>query len=236
MIVGNYGSGKTEISVNLALQAASNGLKVAIADLDIVNPYFRCREASQLMSEAGVRVVVPPPAISNSDLPVLMPEIKTMLEPEGNKVSIFDVGGEDTGARLLSTLVEALGSKPYNLWQVINARRPFTSTVEGCLKLMRAIESTSRLPVTGLVGNTHLMAETSRSIVMEGWELLRKVSESSGLPIVFITAPEDMAGQIQGQIDAPVLPLRRYMLPPHLKQAAGATNRAEARLKPIGRP
>jgi hypothetical protein len=131
IIVGNYGSGKTEVSVNLAVGLARSGRRVQIADLDIVNPYFRSREARVTMEACGIRVVIPPGAQAYADLPIVVPQIKAMLEPQGDDFSIFDVGGDDVGAKMLSSFVEALGARPYALLQVINARRPFTGTVEG---------------------------------------------------------------------------------------------------------
>ena len=238
MVVGNYGSGKTEVAVNLALGLAGRGIATTIADLDIVNPYFRCREARQLMEEHGIRVVAPPPAMAWADLPIMVPEIKEMLHPAPGAASLFDVGGEDTGARLLSTLVEPLDGAPYELWQVLNARRPFTSTVAGCLKLKDDIENASRLRVTGLVGNTHLMAETTPEVILEGWQLVSQVARETGLPVKFITAMDDLADDEQLQeVKAPILRLQRYMLPPWTRpEDTPAGSQAEARAKPIGRP
>ncbi|MHC4958930.1 MAG: P-loop NTPase family protein, partial [Planctomycetota bacterium] len=157
MIVGNYGSGKTEVAVHIAAQAAARGEPVSIVDLDLVNPYFRCREARAWMEQRGVDVVVPPPRLEWADLPILLPEVPALLHPAPGRHVVFDVGGDDVGARVLASLHCALGSSPYELWQVINARRPFTDTVGGCLKMLDSIESASRLKVTGLVANTHLM-------------------------------------------------------------------------------
>lgn len=122
MIVGNYGSGKTEVAVNVALFLARCGYKVQIADLDIVNLYFRCREARELMESSGIRVVVPPGTQASADLPIVLPEIKGMLRPKGDQISIFDVGGDPVGARILSSYNEILREEPYALWQVINSR------------------------------------------------------------------------------------------------------------------
>jgi hypothetical protein len=193
MVVGNYGSGKTEIAVNLAIALSKQGLSVSIADLDIVNPYFRCREAEELMSQHGIRVVVPPPSQTWADLPIVVPQIKGMLDPQGDQVSIFDVGGDDVGAKLLSSFVEPLGDNPYALWQVINARRPFTDTVEGCIDMQNAIQESSRLKVSGLVVNTHLMEETTPEVVVEGYRLARQVQEQTSIPVEFVAVMEEFA-------------------------------------------
>jgi len=244
MIVGNYGSGKTEVAVNLALRMAGAGLRVQIADLDIVNPYFRSREARALMVERGIRVVVPPGDQVYADLPIVLPEIKGMLDPEDGVFSLFDVGGDDAGARMLSSLREPIGDSPYALLQVINSRRPFTDTVEGCLKMQRAIEQASRLTVSGYIVNSHLIEQTTVEVVLEGYDLARRLSARSGVPVEFVSVMGNLAqhSEITG-IDAPIMPLERIMLPPWLLTGGKSdSSRAEsndvpaARAKPIGKP
>ena len=174
MVVGNYGSGKTEVSVNLALHLAQAGRTVQIADLDIVNPYFRSREARRLMEEHGIRVVVPPgrPGLRRpADRPARDP--RACSHPPEGVLTLFDVGGDDVGARALAAFRPVIREGAYQLWQVINARRPFTSTVEGCLQMQGSIETASRLTVTGLLANTHLIEQTTPEIVVDGWRLRR---------------------------------------------------------------
>ncbi|MCP4601815.1 MAG: cobalamin biosynthesis protein CbiA [Proteobacteria bacterium] len=217
IIVGNYGSGKTEVAVNLAVKLKASGKKVSIADLDIVNPYFRCREALDTMEGFGIRVVVPRGEQHFGDLPIIMPEIKGMLRPTDGEISIFDVGGDDVGATPLSSLVEALGDQPYSLLQVINSRRPFTNTVEGCLKMKETIESSSRLKVSGLVVNSHLLDETTPEIIMEGVDIAHQVSSQAGVPIEFVAAMSDFIKSPEiSDLKVPILKLERIMLPPWL--------------------
>ncbi|HUU03789.1 MAG TPA: cobalamin biosynthesis protein CbiA [Myxococcota bacterium] len=239
MVVGNYGSGKTEVAVNLALALAAEGLKLDIADLDVVNPYFRCREAREIMERHGIRVVGPPPGQTWADLPIVVPEIKGMLAPPKGRMSIFDVGGDDVGARLVSSLVPALGDNPYELWQVINARRPFTETVDGCLDMLDKIEAASRLRVTGLIANTHLMNETTPEIILEGYRLASKVAKQAAIPIVCVTAMGEMADAPElATVKEPLFRLARRMLPPWIRpqDEAGKKNTPEGRAVPIGRP
>lgn len=242
MVVGNYGSGKTEVAVNLALHLASNGRQVSIADLDIVNPYFRCREAQALMESAGIRVVIPPATHKWADLPIVVPEIKGMLQPAEGQMSLFDVGGDDVGARILASFHEALGESPYELWQVLNARRPFTNTVEGCLAMKEGIEKSSRLRVTGFIVNTHLMQETTPEVILEGIDLGHEVSRRSGVPIRFATAMGEMARDERISRSAiPILGLERHMLPPWLQKGKETDEAEEAKdlpakkAVPIGR-
>jgi hypothetical protein len=237
-IVGNYGSGKTELAVNFALQLAASGHRVQIADLDLVNPYFRCREAADLMAAHGIRVVVPPGSQVFADLPIILPEIRGMLHPPDGVVTILDVGGDDVGARALASFRTSIADGEYELWQVINAKRPFTDTVAGCLAMRAAVESASRWTVTGLLVNSHLIEETTIDTVMDGWRLAEGVRKATGLPIRFLAAMQHLANApALGAIDAPVLRLQRHMLPPwlHRPNGAAAGSAAPARV-PAPRP
>ncbi len=247
IFVGNYGSGKTEVCVNLAIRMASKGFSVQIADLDIVNPYFRCREAREHMEQYNIRVVVPPGSLSFSGLPVVVPEIQGMLNPAAEGYRLFDVGGDEVGARLLSSMARNLDDTRYSLWQVINARRPFSDSVGGCVKMMEAIERTSRLSVTGLVANTHLVTETTAGVIIEGWRQARQVAERTGRELMFVTAMGELADAAElAEVDAPILRLERQMLPPWTrrprrtrrtrKKKINATDLPSARPVPIGRP
>jgi len=244
IIVGNYGSGKTEVSVNLALSLARRGHKVVVADLDIVNPYFRSREAGDLMRANGIEVVIPPGEQQFADLPIVVPRVKAMLEPSGEDFSIFDVGGDDVGAKMLSSFHEALGDRPYCLYQVINSRRPFTDSVEGCLKMGRMIEEASRLRVGGYIVNSHLIEQTTVEVIVEGYELARRVSRVSGVPVEAVAAMGDLADAPEiAALPVPVLRLERNMLPPWLriekKDDIASENSSPvpaARAKPIFRP
>lgn len=236
-IVGNYGSGKTEVSVNLSLQLARRGARVQIADLDIVNPYFRCREASLLMEANGIRVVVPPGAQAWADLPIILPEIRGMLHPPPGTISIFDVGGDDAGARALASFRTSVADNAYQLWQVINAKRPFTDTVAGCLRMRRAIESASRFSVTGWLVNSHLIDETTPECVLDGWRLAQAVSEETGVPIRLVAVMDELADAPDlAVIDAPVLRLTRHMLPPWLVHNRGDVTQSGAGPVPAPRP
>jgi len=232
MIVGGYGSGKTEVAVNLAIQLADSGHAVKIADLDIVNPYFRCREARVLMERHGIGVVVPPGSQTWADLPIIMPEVRGMLHPPEGQVSIFDVGGDPVGARLLSSFVDSLAGADYYLWQVVNSRRPFNETVEGCLAMQTDIEEASRLRVSALIANSHLIAETTADVILEGYRLVAEVARRNGLPVVFATAMGELADSPSlAEIDVPVLRLERYMTPPWIARAGDAGRPVES---PVG--
>ena len=217
-IVGGYGSGKTEVAVNLSLQLADAGVRVQIADLDLVNPYFRCREARDLMASRGIRVVVPPGTQVWADLPIVLPEIRGMLRPPDGTVSIFDVGGDDVGAKALASFRTSIADGDYQLWQVVNAKRPFTSSVTGCLEMRRAIEHASRWKVTGLLVNSHLIDATTPATVLEGWHLARAVAAEGDVPIRGVAVMAPLADDAElAAIDVPILRLHRHMRPPWLR-------------------
>ncbi len=239
ILVGAYGSGKTEVAVNLALQLAHAGHTVQLADLDLVNPYFRSREARRVMEQAGVRVVIPPGAQAFADLPIVVPEVMGLLRPAAGTVSLLDVGGDDVGARVLSSFRPLLTEGAYELWQVVNGNRPFTATVDGCLTQLRSLEQASRLAVTGLIGNTHLTDETSVETVRHGNALIADVARAAGVAVRAVAALTSIADRLDAdELPAPLLRLERHMLPPWLTRSrvdAGGDTGA-GRPMPIGVP
>lgn len=221
MIVGGFGCGKTEVAVNLALQLARGGRCVRVADLDLVNPYFRCREARELMERHGVGVVAPSGPKAWSDLPIVLPEIAGMLRPAGDTLSLFDVGGDDVGARSLAALRPMIAEGSYELWQVINAKRPFSDSVERCAEMRASIEQASRLSVTGLLVNSHLIELTTPQIVLQGLRLGREVAAQQGLPLRCVAVMDELADDpALNELDAPLLRMTRHMLPPWCHPAA----------------
>ncbi len=211
---GNYGSGKTEVAVNIARAYACNGRSVALGDLDVVNPYFRCREAAQELRAQGVRLIIPDEGFQWADLPIVKPQLKGALLDE-QTTFLGDVGGDDVGARILGSFATALSGRSYQLLLVLNANRPFTDTAESCVRMIGEIEASSRLQAGGLVSNTHLMDETDLETVQRGYALGKEVEGLRGVPLKFITAPRGLSEAFEaGRFDVPVLPIERTMLPP----------------------
>lgn len=225
IIAGAYGSGKTEVAVNYAIGlATSQDQPVSIIDLDIVNPYFRSREAAFELEAQGVHVIMPHNDMCHADMPIILPEIRAEIEHSDGKV-IVDVGGDDVGSRVLSSMVDAFAPKGYEFLVVLNARRPFTSDVAGSLRMMRDIETSSRLKFTGIVSNTHLIGETTVAVVVEGYKLAEEVGRAAEIPVAFVSAVTEVAQQLDPNVvTAPVLALSRQMLKPweeNIKAARG---------------
>lgn len=225
IVVGSFGSGKTEISVNWAIALSRHGFSVKLADLDMANPYFRSREAQHVLRQNGVIPVIPTGEVQFSDLPILIPQIKGMLQHVDDDFSIFDVGGDETGAKVLASLCHALGTAPYSLYQVINGRRPFTETVEGCIKMKENIEVVSGLSVSAFINNTHLMEHTDKKIIEEGIALSEELSLRTGVPVACITLMEGVvdATKLKNKNKYPICNLNRKMLPPWLNRDAATS-------------
>ncbi|RKX22574.1 MAG: cobalamin biosynthesis protein CbiA [Candidatus Zixiibacteriota bacterium] len=216
IIVGGYGSGKSEVAVNLACYLKANqDYDIAIADLDIINPYFRSREAIKALTELGIKSIVPEGGQFYADLPIILPEIKGAIEKNNDDLLILDVGGDDTGSRVLSSLSDAFVNVEYEMLLVLNARRPFTSNLEESTKMIKDIEKSSRLKFTGLISNTHLMENTTKEIILEGVELARVVSKKLNLPLLFVSGLKNILKEIDGtKLNEATLPLERQLLKP----------------------
>lgn len=217
VIVGNYGSGKTEVSINLAVYRKRAGIEVRIADLDLVNPYFRTREAKAPLANLGIDVVLPPEQYLQADLPILSPLVAGMIR-QPSELTLLDVGGDDVGATVLATLEDAFKDKSLSVLQVVNPLRPFTETIEGCLKIRAEIEQASRLSINGLVGNANLIDETTPDHIYNGYDFVKTLSEQSGLPLEFITFARELLPLIDvRRFSCPVLTIERQLVPPWQK-------------------
>jgi hypothetical protein len=220
VIVGNYGSGKTEIAINLAVDRKRSGIDVRLADLDLVNPYFRTREARKALTRVGIEVILPPEEYLHADLPILSPLITGVIRRPG-QLALIDAGGDPAGARVLSALADAFNGLSYHLLQVVNPLRPETSSLAGCLHTKREIETAARMAVTGWIGNANLIDETTPEDILRGYAFVRQLSAESGLPLMFITAADGLWPQIaQERFWCPVLTIARQLVPPWKNAAA----------------
>jgi hypothetical protein len=213
-VVGNYGSGKTEVSVNLAMRGRSRGLEVSIADLDLVNPYFRTREARGVLSGLGIEVIIPPERYLQADLPILTPAVAGMIR-RPRQLTLLDVGGDDVGARVLGALADSLSSARVQVLQVVNPFRPRSNTAEGFLSMRDGIEKASRMVISGIIGNAHLIDETTVEDIYKGYGFVQALSEVSGLPLECVTVAEELLGKLDKScFSCPLLPIKRQLVPP----------------------
>ncbi len=195
IIVGHYGSGKTEIAGNLALRFAALGHKTALADIDVVNPYFRSRERERLFKDEGIEIYSSTFADSpHEDTPGVSAGVMSCFADTSRK-NVIDVGGDPAGAGVLSIYKSRLPEN-YELLMVVNANRYQTQDADSALEYMRAIEERCGLRVTGFVNNSHCCADTSSADVMRGERLVCYLSEKTGIPVVLSCFMESIADEI----------------------------------------
>lgn len=185
VITGHYGAGKSNISANLAVKLADAGKKAAVIDMDIVNPYFRTADLSELFESRGITLAAPEYANSNLDIPVLNFDLEQLAAE--NEYVIADVGGDDAGAVAIgkySRTLEAFGEN-LDMLYVINQYRYLTGTPEDAVAVMREIENAARIRHTGIINNSNLGFETTDKDIENSVEFAEKISEISGLPLIF---------------------------------------------------
>ena len=207
LFAGHYGSGKTNIAVNYALLLAREGKKVCIADLDIVNPYFRTKDSAAELEAAGIDLISPQYATTNVDLPAL-PAASYRLVQDKSSYGIMDIGGDDRGAYALGRFVPSiLEENDYRMVFVANALRPMTRTPEDALEVMREIEAACGLKFTDLINNTNLGSETTPETVLDAVPYMEELSRLSGLPIFAATAAAEVAAELAGKLEN-VIPMK----------------------------
>ena len=207
LFAGHYGSGKTNIAVNYALHLAKENKKVCIADLDIVNPYFRTKDSAKELEEAGVHLISPQFANTNVDLPALPAEAYRLVEDK-SIYGIMDIGGDDRGAYALGRYVPAIKEEnDYRMIFVANCYRPLTRTPEDALEVMKEIEAACGLAFTDIVNNSNLGPETTPETVLASLEFVEQLSKLSGLPIFAHSAESQVAEALYGKLE-PVISLR----------------------------
>lgn len=171
IIIGHYGSGKSEFSVNYAVKLAEKGRKVALADLDIVNMYFRSREKAKEMEKLGVKVIASQINTPAVEVPSISAEVYAPLQDESYDF-VIDVGGDQVGARALGRYVNYFKEGEYDMFFILNANRPETQSAEKAYEYMVKIQDVSRAKITGIVNNTHLLKATTVEDVLrdKNWQ------------------------------------------------------------------
>ena len=185
IIIGAYGSGKSEIAVNMSLaqRKALPDRKLLIADLDIVNPFYRSSDCAKDLEEAGIRLVTPLYAGSNVDAPVLPPDMYVIFDDESYQ-GIFDIGGEDMGALVLGSLKQRIENTDAVIYMAVNTLRPFTSDPEQIAIMTSELSAAAGFKIDGYINNTNLLEETTAELVKEGESKVLEASKLTGVPLI----------------------------------------------------
>ncbi len=201
IICGHYGSGKTNLALNLALGMQSRGERVTVVDLDIVNPYFRSADYTGLMESRGIKVIIPSTAGTTIDAPGLTASILSVFDSNDSRV-LIDVGGDDAGAFALGRFSQQIvSSGDYQMLYVVNKFRKLISTPQQAVDLMREIESAAGLRATGIVNNSHLAHLTTAKDIIESQPYAEEISQLTELPLLMTTAPQVLADELNGKVE-----------------------------------
>ncbi|MCI9273104.1 MAG: ParA family protein [Clostridiales bacterium] len=213
IICGHYGCGKTNLSLNLAVDLARQGRKVTLVDLDIVNPYFRSSDYDQVLKRYGIQLIAPLFARTNVDMPALPAQMESVFSMPDRTV-IIDVGGDDAGATALgrySRQIQQLDQ--VGIYYVINRYRALTTRSEEAASLLKEIESACRLKATGVINNSHVQSLTTAEDVLQSLPFAEETAESLRLPLVMHTCPRPLYTQLSNRVDA-LYPIDIYVRPP----------------------
>lgn len=200
LFAGHYGSGKTNIAVNYAVWMKRNQKDVVIADLDIVNPYFRTKDSIDLLEKEGIELISPKFANTNVDLPALPQEAYSLFHRR-DRYGVLDIGGDDRGAYALGRYAPfILEENNYEMFFVASKYRPLTPTPEDALEVMREIERAASLPFTGIINNSNIGHLTTAEDVLDSEEYAKKLSEISGLPLAFTCVRRELYPELENKI------------------------------------
>ena len=180
IVIGAYGSGKSEYSINLAKEYKSSGKEVTLVDLDVVNPYFRSRDVREKFEQIGIEVIAPEGENKYADLPMISPKIMGAVKNYEKNV-ILDVGGDPAGCRTLARFIPAIQNRGYEMQLVINTKRPFTSNKKEILEMIDMLEEASKLKVTEIICNTNLMEFTTQEIVVNGIQTIDETAKKRNI-------------------------------------------------------
>ena len=207
LFAGHYGSGKTNVAVNYAFALAEGGLAVTVADLDIVNPYFRTKDSEADFRERGIRFIASPYANTNVDVPALPSELYAVTEDK-SRHAILDIGGDERGALALGRFAPAiLEENDFEMVLVVNRFRPLTQTADEVKEVMDEIEAACKIPFTAFIDNSNLGEQTTASDILAGEAFREEVSQKTGLPLFAVSAKADLFAELSS-LEAPLLSLK----------------------------
>lgn len=208
VILGAFGSGKTEVSLNLALALAAQGRQTALADLDLVNPYFRSREKDSMLEDKGITMIAPTGPLRHADLPSIPPALWQLVYNQ-QLSGVLDIGGDRTGARVLGGYAADIAKQQPAVWYVFNHSRYDNVSQQAALASFAQIEAYSGLSITGILHNTHLIGETTAQTVLEGAQAAQAFAAAVGLPLICHCVRRDLLPQLSAL--APLFPLDLFM-------------------------
>lgn len=201
LFAGHYGSGKTNIAVNYAFRLKNDGKSVVIADLDIVNPYFRTKDSERELDEAGIKLISSEFASSNVDLPALPQEIYSVVDNR-NDYAVMDIGGDDRGAYALGRYAESIVKEnDYEMLMVINMYRPLTRDTQSTLEVMGEIEQACGMRFTAIVNNSNIGEETTAQDVLDSLAYASDIASATGLPVKMTTVREELYNQLSDRVE-----------------------------------
>ena len=211
VVIGAYGSGKSEYSINLAREFSQQGEKVTLVDLDVVNPYFRSRDVRDKFAEEGITVIAPEGEFQHADLPMLSPRIMGAVQNFEETV-ILDVGGDPAGCRTLARYVDNINKRGYQMHLVINTKRPFTSDAAGITEMLEMLRFVSKLEITEFICNTNLMEHTAADIIEDGIKIIDKVAKKESIKFDFFTVLDKYIDDIPETIEGKTRLILHYFL------------------------
>ncbi|PLV60132.1 hypothetical protein [Thermotoga sp. KOL6] len=211
ILMGPFGSGKTEISINLALRLREMGENVSLVDLDVITPYFRIRDVEDTLRKRGILVVTVENRLKYMDLPIIPKHIERAFSSEESHV-VIDLGGDDDGARVISSLKPLLKNRETKTYFVINVFRPFSENVREIVQTMERLSNRSRLHIDFLVNNSNLGPLSTKETLLQGEKILTEVSTITGIPVKWTVVLEDLASRIDvNSLKYPVFKIKRFM-------------------------
>ncbi len=210
IITGHYGSGKSEISVNLAIELSKKEKNIVFADLDIINPYFRSNEARGILENHGISVLTTKYANTNVDVPALTGELSMYLNNKA-KTIIMDIGGDDAGARVVGRYKNEIPPDDAIMYFVVNCYRPETKSVDGVLKVLDEIREASGMNIGAIINNGHLMDETTEKDIKKGMEFASEISQITNIPIAFHAIMKSETSKKSFAVNEPVFWMDKYM-------------------------
>ena len=211
LFIGHYGSGKSEVSINYVTQLRKmvDG-EVSFADLDIVNVYFRTREKKEQLRAMGINPIDSSIETDTLDLPAVSAQVMTPLH-EKNVDYVLDVGGDNVGTRVVGRFAEHFVEGEYDMFCVVYANREQTQTAEDVIRFIKSMEQTSKLKVTGLINNTHLIRQTTVEDVLRGQKLVREVSNLTNIPIKYVSCLRSLVDSLPDDLEGDILPIDLYL-------------------------